>query len=685
MPKIPAAKKTSYHEQMIDPELLSNNQLVSQLFNIINQIPTELGWISWITSFIWHCCIIGCINFIIKHLDFTVLSRVKDNLISIIIGFLPYLGYSVKIYKFILYEESSHIFHEKVTKYLDISEPMECILDNSNFHIHIKYMENWRMPTLFYAKKNAHFINCTLYYWHSSTIDLIENLKTSGKEEDQTIFTSYDFKDDKAISRSIVSNPLIPIKNYQRLDELIIDFTEIQTCLGHKNVNAISIDGAPGLGKTSFIDYFSNKHPNEYRIIYIDMIKNYKTNFEIIFKTIQSKLESNRYRSYESDEEDDEYDEDENEDEDEDEDYEDEGEIGSEKGIIIMIDEIDKYLDMHLEYLHNKNEKEEKKHYSYDTHTNIGHPHKERVEADAEYHQNENEIQNGSYLEGHQRLKDNKVSTYKFQDITEQGHNAFGSVVPPPLKTCQNKPLLASHKEFDIRIVASEDLTRSARYLKKELLYKLFELINMKVKKPSYLLFCTNNFSSMWSDLSEKHYNHLKALHNRFIKIHFDHINKENLIEILLDINKTFETKLKRKYLEPATFNKVTDKIPEDLMLTVRQMHHTLIRTMYNIEEFVKIILNDDLDAIDQWSLSSNGEDSNLDKVETSDELTEDLAEDLIEELEEEITEDLTEELTEDLTEELKEEITEELTEESSKSKRSRRSKRHRRSKTKGT
>lgn len=621
------AKQPYSYQDQIDPELLSNNQLVSQLFNIINQLPTDLGWIAWIFSFIWHCCIIVCINFIIKHLDGKIVNRVKKNLMAFSLSFLPHLGYTEKRYRYHWYAGSSvrevTIFHERITKFFGIHS--DAMQDYLHPEIFLKYVENdrdqsksqsqskstYNMPVFLYtAKPTPSYIDCIFYYWDPSTMNLIEKIKSTIFAPDEILFTSYDFKDKKAISRTIVSNPLIPIKNYQRLDQLIIDFTEIQNCLGHKNVNAISIDGAPGLGKTSFIDYFSNKHPKEYSIIYIDMIKNYKADFEVIFKTIQSKLDSNSrgYReSHDSDEDRNSEDEDEDEgleededdedfDEDDDEDEED-GVPKKDKGIIIMIDEIDKYLDMHLEYLHNKGEKENKNNIH---HGPVG-PAGPAGPA---------EIRRQWKAKGSKKTNLEQTDWYDDMDYDYDDNNSFSSKKSSNISKNQ-----ANYKSYDkiidhghsndIRIIESEDLTRNARYLKKELLYKLFELINMKVKRPSYLLFCTNNFSSMWSDLSEKHYNHLKALHNRFIKIHFEHINKENLIEILLDINKTFENKLARKYLEPAVFKEVTDILPNDLMLTVRQMHHTLIRTMYNIEEFVKIIISNDVDTLEQWSIFS--------------------------------------------------------------------------------
>jgi hypothetical protein len=557
----------------------SNNYLVIELLHIINQIPAGLGWAAWLATFLWHCCIVTSINFLIKHFDSKFLTKVYDVLLGLGLQCLPFLGFHVKKYKAdVLYGTNSRdpnsIFHEKLTKFFQIEDPYSF---NSYFYypeppnginlpmaksrVLLKYWnDRGRVPAILYASSYSDkgkqsfgtHIDFTLYYWYPETVDYVEKIDcsiNSQDRKDQAFFSTYDFKNNSLNMQTIVSNPLIPIKNYQKLDEIIKQFTKIQNCLGYKNVNAISIDGPPGLGKTSFMDYFSQKHGEDYVIVYIDMIKNYKIGFDVIFSNIQQKLEEASKTI-----------------------YLDETIMSGKVGIVIMIDEIDKYLDMHLEYLHHK--KDEKK-----------------AEATPDLINKKLEnIINGEMF----------TKKYALKTKTKTDVDVEAEIKPKyPLNNIYD-----NHRDepedltfSDVRITGDEDLTRDARFLKKELLYKLFELINMKVNQPSYLIFCTNKFSSMWSDLSEKHYNHLKALHNRFIKIHFEHINKENLTEILADINQTFGKKLQTHYLSEDKFIELTNSLPDNLCLTVREMHHTLIRTMYNIEEFIKIICNNDNDT----------------------------------------------------------------------------------------
>jgi hypothetical protein len=716
----------------INPAIDTNNFLVVELLHIISTIPIGLGWIQWLSHFVWHCLIVSSVNFLIKYVDLRFLTAFWQKVCITAFSWLPLLlGYKVKNYQImdLVYGGGCYSntaleteFHEKLAKYLRISQPFSFTSyyyytnqtdQNLNYtpprpRIILHYSKKSIFPLILHGSNtsgaggtNTEF---TLYYPNTAVMNEIEEIqikKLDGRGKETVYFNVLDFKNNVLSINLMISNPLIPIKNYQKLDEIIGRFTKIQNCLGYKNVNAISIDGCPGLGKTSFIDYFSNKHRGDYHIYYIDMIKNYKTSFETIFNTIQIKLDDFNKNEYPD------------------------GSKGS-SGIVLMIDELDKYLDMHLEYLHNKkqiekqkektevsedepqNETVQSKHgvirkrglrrerpqrqsqqreFTYELCVDClasFHDHSDRIYCDLcgkpmhknplscgnsghrhmsqpglgcvercqkcslpeqwDLHQRHRNINQGFGDPANvlnQTQQDNQnlfmagvageyMPTHFYEPGSMQEQLLLNSTeekifpqhpqwqLPKETRSFDLPPVVTKTTEFllnpaqtenrheeredllhdaklsDVRLKQDEDLGRSGRYLKKELLYKLFELVNMKVNQPSYLIFCTNNFSSLWSDLSEKHFRHLKALHSRFIKIHFDHINKENLIEILDDINKTFSKKsLDENYLEQEEFNKLMELIPENLSMTVREMHHTLIRTMYDIEQFVNIVVGE--------------------------------------------------------------------------------------------
>lgn len=534
-------------------------------------------------------------------------------------------------------------------------------------------------------------VSLMFYYRHDSLIEQIEGLDSNLDllpSNDCASFISINFNDKVCTPKTVVSNPLIPIKNYQKLSDIICRYTKIQNSLGYKNINAISIDGEPGLGKTSFMDYFSHNHRNDYQIIYIDMIKNYKTKFDEIYNNLLRIIESSGMGdmknmampspSMNGNVTQDRYD----------------------KGIVIMIDEIDKYVDMHIEFLHSTKkdtDDTDKEETVINANANAnkikpskGYPKEMPVfaapgmdeaaklvesktchicgkegtaisncmmcgvpvhvptqreslcsilsdgrtlciscgtkemqyrEEDMEYKELVADQEDDCKLIP-QIIPCGRTGYYNPQHNPQQNYVLGGSMRPYGCEA----PVVASYTTCPAKLYnpvnfnttwafenqnavfngygtsfsnnnnnAQDDIPKSGKYFKKEIMYRLLDLINQKVKQPTYLIFCTNNFSSMWDDLNQRHFNHLKALKSRFIQIHFTRLDKPNLIDILRDINETFKKKLPEKYVEDEEFVTLTDKIPDDFQLTIRELHHLLIRSMYDLAQFTDLLTSEHL------------------------------------------------------------------------------------------
>jgi hypothetical protein len=605
-----------YGRNMV-PQVNNDNYLIVELLKIINQLPIEMGFTACVLECVKQCGLIMFINSLVRytytHVLFPNIYWCYTTIVLFIAWLFNYKSFTVEFDVFLNKSEVKSIDEYegvnliKISKFFglfDYWETMTYYYYNSVPKLHIRFYNGrpyfLKTITPWDDSKNGKML-IRVYYLDTEFFKTIAEISVS-KAQTSVSYRSIVFNDDKCIAKTTCSNPLIPIQNYSKLDNVICNYTRIQESLGYKNINPISIDGVPGLGKTSFMDYFSHKH-SSYKLVYIDMISNYQTSFTTIQDTVTEIIENST--------------------------PEDAMIImntasSANQPLVIMIDELDKYIDLHVDYLmHQKKNKDQTDDAAADIAGTVGTGAAAAAAASANQSFSLLNGELGGLLNKTARKqrraaaaatavaspKIMKVETDEDMCYDNQcGMNDEELMYMYGTEPCGADPWTTHMKtKYNAKVVNKicdpnvyKTVTKSpainaaaatdSKFLKKEILYRLMSLINMKVSQPTYLIFCTNNFTSLWNDLDEKDKKHLAALYDRFIQIHFEYLNKTNLIEILQDINTTFKTKIPDKYLEPDVFAEQMKKLPENLSITVRDMHHSLIRAMYDISQFVSLL-----------------------------------------------------------------------------------------------
>jgi hypothetical protein len=120
---------------------------------------------------------------------------------------------------------------------------------------------------------------------------------------------------------------------------------------------------------------------------------------------------------------------------------------------------------------------------------------------------------------------------------------------------------------------------------KESFLYKLLHLIETQTEHGLVLLFCTNNFDTIFDGVNMKHF---RSLRDRLIRVTFYRCDKQELIEYLQYYNRMLEGS--EWYVSEEKMNDVISKLRDDLSIPYRILTHQMMIAEYNLESFVESI-----------------------------------------------------------------------------------------------
>jgi len=126
-------------------------------------------------------------------------------------------------------------------------------------------------------------------------------------------------------------------------------------------------------------------------------------------------------------------------------------------------------------------------------------------------------------------------------------------------------------------------------HFKQDFLYELLSLLETTYHTHGLvILFCSNNFDTIFDGVEITHFQSLKK---RFLRITFERCNAEELKDYLRYLNDKFwNTKW---YLEEDDLERELNLIRSDLLIPYRQLCHLHITTCYNIRSFIT--------ALNEW------------------------------------------------------------------------------------
>lgn len=126
-------------------------------------------------------------------------------------------------------------------------------------------------------------------------------------------------------------------------------------------------------------------------------------------------------------------------------------------------------------------------------------------------------------------------------------------------------------------------------HFKQDFLYELLSLLETTYHTHGLvILFCSNNFDTIFDGVEITHFQSLKK---RFLRITFERCNAEELKDYLRYLNDKFcDTKW---YLEEDDLERELNLIRSDLLIPYRQLCHLHIMSCYNIRSFIT--------ALNEW------------------------------------------------------------------------------------
>jgi len=325
---------------------------------------------------------------------------------------------------------------------------------------------------------------------------------------------------------------------YLTFKHLISNHLKCSKALDKPNALALNLNGPPGTGKTTFIDYIGKQNLVSY-VVRINTMKFTK----IPFKTIIDKINKMNYSNRDS--------------------------------ILIVFDEIDKYLASYVTELVRKKEKALLEEYS--TMNNNSHTE----------HSNDNA-----------KMKEHYPSPLDFLARSSE-----------PVKRS-----LSDKEKENLRIRAKEKFCQELQLL----------LDGEKIEfKRVIVLFNTNNFETIFEDTGR----HYEAVSHRFAKIKFQRLNREEVIRFIkmtfdrlvsCEVEITNENSdIKKSWQQDYS---LLAKIPADISISTRLLGQLMVISSYNLEKLVKN-LNDNKfissiennitfhDTDDQFSFNASGSD----------------------------------------------------------------------------
>jgi hypothetical protein len=137
-----------------------------------------------------------------------------------------------------------------------------------------------------------------------------------------------------------------------------------------------------------------------------------------------------------------------------------------------------------------------------------------------------------------------------------------------------------------------EDREEVVNREKQRILYKILRVLERDVPHPVVVIFCSNNFSSIFEGVDMTHH---KSLLSRFMKVEFERCDREELADYVYHYNEKFSG---TDYYEDVSHSEIRKRIKEDASLTYRQLYQISIRANYELEETIRLINEGKLEDI---------------------------------------------------------------------------------------
>lgn len=121
---------------------------------------------------------------------------------------------------------------------------------------------------------------------------------------------------------------------------------------------------------------------------------------------------------------------------------------------------------------------------------------------------------------------------------------------------------------------------------KSKFLYELLQLIEKRNGKTiTIFIFCCNNFNSIFENINMRHF---KSLQDRFLSVHFEMCDKNELSKYIRFMNQQFVGNL-TFYVPDNKLEDIVSKIDDDIKLPFRKLTQMFIMSGYEFSKFVDI------------------------------------------------------------------------------------------------
>ncbi len=116
-------------------------------------------------------------------------------------------------------------------------------------------------------------------------------------------------------------------------------------------------------------------------------------------------------------------------------------------------------------------------------------------------------------------------------------------------------------------------------------LYDMLSILERDgLEYPVIVIFCSNNFQSIFADIDMTHH---ESLYSRFMKIKFEPCNHQEIIEYIMYYNNMFKNTEYECVLEKIELEKLLRK---DIIITHRTLHHISIESKYNAFNMIELL-----------------------------------------------------------------------------------------------
>jgi hypothetical protein len=123
---------------------------------------------------------------------------------------------------------------------------------------------------------------------------------------------------------------------------------------------------------------------------------------------------------------------------------------------------------------------------------------------------------------------------------------------------------------------------------KKNLLYNILSFLeNDTCPKGMIIIFCSNNFNTIFNDVDNTHFESLKK---RFLHLTFNRCEKEEVSEYISFTNDKFKDN--DWWIEENKLKELMKEIPDDVSMCYRDLSHLYIKAGYDTRMFIKLLSN---------------------------------------------------------------------------------------------